>query len=126
MKRRTFIITACAAAVSIPVINYSLLDSRDPLTYPKELSRFCDEKSIQHIGARFLSLVPTENTKEKLTALLLTDFSGKKLNISDKSMINELLNKKIHKDFSEYNTIVINGWVISTTEARQCALYSLT
>jgi hypothetical protein len=37
-----------------------------------------------------------------------------------------LIDKKVRKDFKEDKLQVIKGWVISTTEARQCALFSLT
>ncbi len=127
MKRRTFILASGIAIVTIPVISYtwSYLNQHDTLSYPDELGRFCDEKSIREIGTKYLSLAPLENKKEKLAELLLTDYSGEKLKISDRSNIIKLLDKKIYKDFSEYKTIIIDGWVISITEARQCALYSL-
>ena len=35
-----------------------------------------------------------------------------------------LLNQKIQQDFEAGRTVVVNGWVLSQTEARQCALFS--
>lgn len=115
------------AAAAIPIINYSCtsLLHRTPLAYPEELSLFCDEKSIQEIGKEYRRRIPGENHKEKLTTLLLSDLSGKKLKFTDEQVITEFLDKKIIRDFSEYKTIMIHGWIISVTEARQCALYSL-
>ena len=131
MKRRTFLLvtaTAALAVISIPVIRYynKKQKSYDPLIMPDELSRFCDIKTIREIGTRYRDLIPAENEKNKLKALLLTDHEGKLLTTSDNFSVSELLDKKIIKDFSEYKILVINGWVISTTEARQCALFSLT
>jgi hypothetical protein len=42
------------------------------------------------------------------------------------SEIYELLENKIKEEFSAYKTIIVSGWIISPTEARQCALFSLT
>lgn len=99
---------------------------KDPLTTPEFLSRVCDSKQLKDIGTKYMSLVPEENKKQKLTTLLLTDATGVKLNSSDKIEIAEFVDKKIHEEFSAYQIMVINGWVISITEARQCALFSLT
>ena len=32
----------------------------------------------------------------------------------------------VHDDFDDGRTVVVDGWILSATEARQCALYSLT
>ena len=132
MKRKTFLITTTVAAlavISIPAVRYYNKRSRsyDPLIMPNDLSRFCDEKTIREIGISYRNITPAENEKKRLTELLLTDDDGKVITGSDKEKVMDLIDKKTLKDFSDYNKIqVINGWVISTTEARQCALFSLT
>lgn len=128
MKRKTFILSACIAVATIPLINYTWLNilEADPLSHPDELSRFCDEKVIREIGISYRRKFPEEKAKEELIKLLLSNNSGKEIKSTDKSMVVQLLNNKIHAEFSEYKTIIINGWVISLTEARQCALFSLT
>jgi hypothetical protein len=132
MKRKTFLLTTTAATlavIAIPVIRYYNKKSKlyNPLIMPDDLSRFCDEKTIREIGISYRGMVPAENEKKKLTELLLTDYDGKVITNSDKYKVIELLDKKILKEFSDYNKIqVIKGWIISTTEARQCALFSLT
>ena len=132
MKRKTFLLTTAAATlavIAIPVVRYYSEKSKlyDPLIMPDALSRFCDEKTIREIGISYRSMVSAENEKKKLTELLLTDYDGKVMDNSDKYKVIELLDSKVLKDFSDYNKIhVIKGWVISITEARQCALFSLT
>jgi hypothetical protein len=131
MKRRNFILVTTAAALavaSVPAYQYYKKRSKfnNPLITPDDLSRFCDERTIHDIGVSYRSLAPAENEKKKLTDLLLTGDDGKVTGTSDNEAIFELLDKKIQKDFNEYNLQVIKGWVISTTEARQCALFSLT
>ncbi len=131
MKRRTFLLittTVTLAVISVPVIRYynKKQKSYDPLVMPDELSRFCDIKTIREIGISYRNLTPEENEKKKLTELLLTDYDGKLTVASDYGSVIGLLDKKIYRDFQEYKIQVLGGWVISTTEARQCALFSLT
>jgi hypothetical protein len=122
MRRRTFLIAACASVITIPIINYSwsYISERDPLSYPNGLGRFCDENTIREIGIKYRKLFPHENVKEALIGLLMQGFS----NNSDKSLLKDFMTKKIYEDFVEYKIIAINGWIISITEARQCALFS--
>lgn len=124
MKRRTFVIAACAAVVTIPVLNYSWSYLHEPpIYYPNELGRVCDENSIREIGKKYRNLFPGENLKQKLTDLIMNGFSQGKGG-SDRSLVHKFLDQKIYDDFLGYKTVVIEGWVISITEGRQCALYS--
>lgn len=130
MKRRTFILSATGAVIviaTIPIIKYKCGDTipSDPLLRPDALARFCDEKEIREIGFSYRKLMPSENTKEKLTELLLTDKAGKKLKNTGHSATAKLIREKIKEEFTAEQAIVVNGWVISSTEARQCALCSL-
>ena len=128
MKRRLFIATTSIAAIGLPIAYYfkKNLSKGDPLTTAEMLSYFCDERLLKEIGSAYRKLVPAENEKQKLTDLLLSETDGKKLKASDSSAIEELLTKKIHEDFIAQRTIIVKGWIISVTEARQCALFSLT
>ncbi len=132
MKRRKFILATSAvvlAAASVPVYRYYKKKSKyyNPLTTPDDLNRFCDDKTIREIGTSYRTLVPAENEKKKLTDLLLTGEDGKPTDGSDDVAVYQLIDKKIRNEFNDYNKLlVIKGWVISPTEARQCALFSLT
>lgn len=129
MKRRAFIYitVGAAAAVSIlPVVRYKKrkFTPHDPLLEPEALARFCDENEICAIGKHYRSLVPGENKKAKLIELLLTNEAGGKEKSTDKSVISTFIEEKIKADFKADRTIIARGWVISETEARQCALVS--
>lgn len=131
MKRRNFILATSAAALavaSVPLYRYYNKKSKyyNPLTTPDDLGRFCDEKTIREIGTSYRNMMPAENEKKKLTDLLLTGEDGKIIPASDNVAVFELIDRKVRKDFNEYRLQVVKGWVISTTEARQCALLSLT
>lgn len=129
MKRRTFLITTSIVAVGIPVAYYLReykWKSGNPLTTPDMLSNFCSYEELNAMGIKYRELMPDENEKQKLINLLLTDGNGKKIKPSDKSLIETTISNKILAEFNANTTIIVNGWVISLTEARQCALFSLT
>ncbi|HQW84601.1 MAG TPA: hypothetical protein PK987_09080 [Ferruginibacter sp.] len=132
MKRRTFLLSATAvtlAAVSIPAIKYFKGRSKhyDTIVIPDELSRFCDEKTLRDIGIKYRKAMPQEEGKAVLKKLLLTDLNGKAISEkTDTYTLIELLDTKIHNDFESNLIFIMDGWVIAQTEARQCALLSLT
>ena len=131
MKRRNFILISSAvvlAVASVPAYRYYKKKSKfyNPLVTPDDLGRFFNEGTIREIGLSYRNMVPAENEKKKLTDILLTGDDGKITGTSDNVAVYELIDKKIKRDFKEYQLQVIKGWVISTTEARQCALFSLT
>ena len=131
MKRRTFIISIAVVgmAVGIPVFLNLKKGSKwkeHPLLYPLILSGFCDEKTIRKIGVSYRALVPNENSEDKLLALLTNGMSNRQTKSSDYALVVSQLEMKIEKDFKEKKDKIINGWVLSETEARQCALLSLS
>jgi hypothetical protein len=128
MNRKSFIITASTIAIGLPVAYY-IKKHRwydNPVTIPDQLSNFCSEKKLREMGIAYRNQVPSENAKEQLKELILTNDSGKKMTKSDKLVVAEFINQKTREDFLAYKTVVLKGWVISVTEARQCALLSLT
>lgn len=131
MKRKTFLLAASTvtlAAISVPVIKYFNKGSKyyDPLMIPDELSRFCEEKTIRHIGKKYRLAVPEEKDKANLKRILLTADDGKLMATNDKYALAEFIDSKVQKDFLGNTTVIVDGWIISKTEARQCALFSLT
>lgn len=128
MKRRAFIlkIIAATSVISLPAFYYTCRSSShyDPLITPEILSRFCDGEVIRTIGEHYLFKFPSEAQKEKLVSMILTGSNGEKLKSSDHSEIRDWVERKINEDFKQERILIIDGWIISATEARQCALYS--
>ncbi len=130
MKRRSFILTAAVAGtVFLAAVlfkwNYGLKWKKSPLSYPLILSGFCDEETIRNIGISYRAIVPGENSKVKLLALLTNGINDKQLQSADSSEVTRQLEMKVEQDFKAENITILKGWVISETEARQCALLSL-
>ena len=129
MKRSTFILAALAAtaAITLPVgyfISRTNLPE-DSLAWPEALAELTDEKTIREIGIHYKKQFPSENTKERLRELLITDQHGRSTAPTNDPELCLWIKEKIRQDFSSFKTTTVNGWVISLTETRQCALYSL-
>lgn len=130
MKRRTFIqlFLVTGAALSIPYLN-NIVDGiglNNPLDFPAMLSNFCDEDELLRIGSAYRKMNPSEDSKEILTRLLLKAANQKKVNAVNSSRVGRLIAREVHTDFENDRTVLVNGWVLSPTEARQCALLSLS
>lgn len=130
MKRRTFIVTlvSVGVATAVPIINYHRkhVFTRDPLMRPHVLANFCDGGAIREIGTFYRSAVPEENEEKKLRKLLLTNERGNTADTTDEKTICDMLDKKISEEFKKGKIVIEDGWVLSETEARQCALFSLS
>jgi hypothetical protein len=129
MKRSVFILSAFTVALTLPIAYYFKRNKwihTFTLVQPDILSIFCNEREIREIGMVYRSNVLLENTQQKIIDLLITDIENKNLKLSDNSLISKNIQSMIHADFLTDKTLIINGWVLSVTEARQCALFSLT
>jgi flagellar basal body-associated protein FliL len=130
MKRRNFITltTLATASVGISFLHCNSADKvyLKKIAIPLPLSQFIDETEIKSIGKMYADKHPDEYSIEHLEQQLQANKQGKK--ISTSANINEIydaIRENMTNDFDSGNYVVMNGWVISITEARQCALYSL-
>ena len=131
MKRRTFIFTGVAVAAGIGLSDFFLLNNqpkwkKQPLLYPFILSNFLDEESLRAIGNSYRHKRPDENSKVKLLDALTGRMQGNQTDTNDMANQAMEIEKNVEVDFKSYKLLVIKGWVISETEARQCALLSLS
>jgi hypothetical protein len=129
MKRRMFLSVSAAGAASL-FIPFSGCSGRYTLSnkavaQPQFLAHICDAKVLREIGTAYKQHVPNEKEDRKLARLILTDANGHTIPEStDTNTLETLLNQNIQHDFETGQTVVVNGWVLSKTEARQCALFS--
>ena len=130
MKRRNFIaLTALTAAtVSFPFINCSNSNAEldKKLAIPEMLSQVCDKKTILEIGTFYGKALPDNYSLTGMESQLLKNTGGKTISSSTAATeINSILKEQVQHDYATGNTVIVNGWVLSVTEARQCALFSL-
>lgn len=120
MKRRTYLIITATAATALGswgLINLILDLFLAPVTKPVSLSLILDDKALISIGRSYRKIFPEEVTKKALLEQLEKHNANSAVRRDD-------LEGRISEDFELGNTLVIDGWVLSVTEARQCALFS--
>jgi len=122
MDRRRFLqLTAAGMVASVTSSSCSPDASEDAraLTAPELLDMLGPERVLE-IGTKYRAAVPKENTAAALRAAIAESRRHRFPLIGNRSTA-----EQIRADFAAGRTVIVNGWVLSTTEARQCALYSL-
>jgi hypothetical protein len=109
MNRSTFIFLTLAGTASVVLPSSGCRHEPDPLAHPDFLSHVCDAATIARIGEAYRKQAPEEAQKDKLIGLLQAGVDP----------------RRIRAEYAAGNTVILKGWVLSLTEARQCALYSL-
>ena len=122
MDRRYFLATTVFgfAALTMPGISSCNGDIGYDKSIAKEmeLSLICETGTMINIGKNYRLRIANENSERKLVKLLIKDIN------SNKDAILLAIKEDITKDFETGKTIIIDGWILSVTEARQCALLS--
>jgi hypothetical protein len=79
-------------------------------------------EQVRAIGARYREMVPAERDVPGLRGAL----RGKRPFLAGLLGTPRIAPAElVRRDFAEGRTVEVRGWVLSITEARQCALYSL-
>ncbi|HYU09601.1 MAG TPA: hypothetical protein VEK77_09505 [Gemmatimonadales bacterium] len=123
MNRREFLRVSAASAASLTSAargaGVDTAGDLEALTHPALLALLGSE-SVRNIGKQYRALVPGENERAPLRAAIL---AGRPVRVpwAPRSWITQL----VRSDFAAGRTVLVNGWVLSATEARQCALFSL-
>ncbi|TDI68072.1 MAG: hypothetical protein E2O86_07985 [Bacteroidetes bacterium] len=124
MKRTNFILLTGVgiSAIAIPTWYYkfNIPEYDQLLTEPELLSHIWDGTTIGEIGEIYRKQFSDENSERKLVKHL-SDYES-----TESTTITEVLRQQITDDYNKGNTVMVDGWVLSRTEARQCALFSLT
>ena len=76
---------------------------------------------VRQLGARYRASTPSEKSAAALRAALSSGH-GPRIPFINRGSLDD----QIRDDFSTGRTVVVDGWVLSVTEARQAALFSLT
>lgn len=131
MRRRTFceLTSLAVAGTFMPLTACSGPDPSlySKLSLPTTMATINDSTTIMAVGNAYLKQVPAENDPEDLVNRLLVGSNGEAIpEATDSLALQKLMSDKIIADFENGEFVVVRGWVLSRTEARQCALYSLT
>lgn len=71
---------------------------------------------VRELGERYRRMVPKERSAAALRAAILDGARGE---------ARPSVAQQVRDDFAAGRIVLVDGWVLSATEARQCALFSL-
>lgn len=90
------------------------------LARPRLLDMLHDSEIVRALGAKYREVVPAERDTPALTQAILGAAWP-----ATPSALRQHMDERVQRDFDAGQTIRLDGWILSVTEARQCALYSL-
>lgn len=118
LDRRQFL-SAAAAGAALTLVGAARVEHDPPsdwrdLAHPALLVALGPE-TVREIGHGYRALVPAEQDPSTLEAVLRAELRAARESNED----------PVRADFAAGRVIVVSSWVLSRTEARQCALFSL-
>lgn len=122
-RKRFLILSALVAAASSS--RWILLDSSSPappdqaLLRPLFLSSVLTDAELHRVGMLYRAAWPEENSIHAMVNHLLDT------RVSPGPALAAHISRQIAADFAAGRIVVLDGWVLALTEARQCALFSM-
>jgi hypothetical protein len=83
---------------------------------------FYDKESAGIVGLEYLRVVPRETDRWELTKLICSGWNNDQLAKAGPEKIKALLLQQQREDFEKGRIVKVQGWILSETEARLCAL----
>ncbi len=125
--RRDFIrLSALAAAIAIiPGMAACRAKKNIPAVAgdPEMLNHLTNKDSLRKIGQAYISAHPDEARADDLYDAIMKGHPGN--TPMNNEELTAYLNNAIAADFTNDRLVVASGWVVSVTEARQCALFAI-
>lgn len=123
MQRRTFIKSTLVTTLALTFQSCGpTLKGNSAFYYPEVMMNCTDEEGLVELGKRYREQHPPEQTEDSLLKALS---DGKDFSDETKGTIQDHLSIHVRQDFLQKNIVILDGWILSVTEARQCALFSL-
>ena len=123
MNRKTFLVLSGMGLLAVSGTLYfgirGYKNRKTVLSRPESLALFCNEDSLVSMGKQYLELYPQEQDVSLLISLIDCG------QYSQEHTLRRQLQDNIRRDFEFNQTLILDGWVVSRTEARQCALFTL-
>lgn len=119
ISRRQFLLAAAAAVAAAACTTDADYDVRALAS--TELLHALDPGIVRAIGERYRAMTPDERDADSLRDAIVASRGLRARLLGGAEPVAAL----VHADFEAGRTVVVDGWVLSVTEARQCALFSL-
>lgn len=125
-RRRLLGIIACVAAAGNSVLAVSIEDEEDGAKR-RLMALISDRQSAHAVGRSYLRKHPDECESDRLLALIrqAVALSDDEIAQSPKLRLRERFRSAFVRDFEHRRVTSVNGWTVSLTEARLCALISI-
>jgi hypothetical protein len=130
-RRRLLKFASFACLARIRPLESTLTTSEDPVGWATLRSHmvryFTDRQSAGKIGAAYLTTAPGEADPWTLVTAISATVSGgwRGLALVDRAKFRRLVAAEQRGDFERGRTVVIDGWVLSLTEARLAAISAI-
>ena len=125
MNRRRFLTSASLGTLVLGMPNSSAGTARQQalraLAEP-DLCGMLGRKLVRDLGVQYRNANPHECTVTDLCSLILSNTDTIH---NDRSRLQTTLGVAVCDDFAVGRTVAVDGWILSITEARQCALFSM-
>lgn len=116
LNRRRFLQVA-ALGVAAAIVQTCSEEGDRALDQPLLIATLGADR-VRELGARYRVQTPNESTAETLRAAINNDHGFRFLRRS--------IDDRVQDDFAAGRTVLVDGWLLSVTEARQAALFSLS
>lgn len=130
MHRRGFVIGfasfAAALLANLPLRAGALLQA-EPDALQRLAGTFHHPDSAAAIGRTYLRQYPAEAEVRHLASEIERDLDclGCRLPRADEASLRDAVRERVRRDFAEGVVVSVDGWVLSRTEARLCAIAAL-
>jgi hypothetical protein len=95
------------------------------LARPRLLEIFHGERIVLDLGRTYRALIPGESERDTLARAIMGGTPGAASFEASPAAVTERIHHQVQYEFATGATVTLKGWVLSVTEARQCALCSL-
>lgn len=125
MERRHFLHVSAVAACGMGLSGAAWLSVEpSPVLTRPELLDVLGSRTVADLGRAYRVAFRSESSEDALKEAIL-ESTGRSSKLPPIEL-QERLSKQTRDEFANGRTVRINGWVLSVTEARQCALHSFT
>jgi hypothetical protein len=130
VSRRSFVRTLVLLGALVPIRQSKMFVTADDsragnLLSSKLADFFYDKNSARVIGLEYLRVAPREADASELTKLICLSWNDDQINRWGPEKIKALLLHQQREDFEKDRIVKVQGWILSKTEARLCALTAL-
>jgi hypothetical protein len=121
-RRRFLQLIAGVAAVTLTTACDAGPSSESGALARPELLHALGAERVRDLGRRYREMTASERDAASLEDAIRRSLPlGARLSANTSAHVARL----VHDDFEAGRTVVVSGWILSATEARQCALFSL-